>query len=239
MKNAIYTIPVHEAFDTDCECPICYMKKTLETKAIDFTMGPSYMDDSVRAETNKVGFCSQHIQMLYENQNRLGLALMLKTHMDQTIQDLEKLSKKEENLSSPSIFKKHTYKSDLISYADQLKCSCYICNSINNSIDRYIDTLFLLFKNDSEFYHKFVHSKGFCTTHYGLLYEQAPKHLKGDKLGDFIEKLNNVYLENIKRVRDDLDWFTNKFDYRYINEPWKESKDAIPRAITKVNSILS
>ena len=43
--------------------------------------------------------------------------------------------------------------------------------------------------------------------------------------------------ENFKRVSDDIDWFVKKFDYRYENEPWKNSKDALPRAITKVSGI--
>jgi hypothetical protein len=47
-----------------------------------------------------------------------------------------------------------------------------------------------------------------------------------------------VYLDNIKRVRDDLDWFIDKFDYRYVNEPWKNSRDALLRTIIKSNSII-
>ena len=239
MKVKLYTIPIHEAFDADCECPICYMRSTLETKAVDFIMGPSYMDDSIRAETDKVGFCSHHIQMLYQNQNRLGLALIMKTHMDKTIRDIEKLQKKEIPLSTPSIFKKTSGKSSIVSYTIQLECSCYICNSINHSFDRYIDTIFSLVKNDSEFNNKFNNSKGFCTNHYRLLSEEATKHLRGDIWDNFITNLNSVYINNFRRVRDDLDWFIDKFDYRYVYEPWKESKDALPRAITKVNGLLS
>ena len=37
----------------------------------------------------------------------------------------------------------------------------------------------------------------------------------------------------MKRVTDDLEWFIDKFDYRHKDEPWKNSKDALPRAITK------
>ena len=41
----------------------------------------------------------------------------------------------------------------------------------------------------------------------------------------------------MKRVKEDLDWFIDKFDYRYKNEPWKNSKDALPRMLCKVNSL--
>ena len=70
------------------------MQKTLEEHAIEYTMGPSYMEDDNRAMTDKMGFCSHHIGMLYKEKNRLGLALMLKTHTDKTIRDLKALSEK-------------------------------------------------------------------------------------------------------------------------------------------------
>ncbi len=237
LKEKLYSIPVNDAFDTDSECPLCLMKKTLEEHAIDFTMGPSYMEDEVRAETDKIGFCSHHVEKLYENQNRLGLSLMLKTHMDKIIKDLERLSGGIQ-LSSPSLFKKKTEPSGVKAYIDHLDESCYICNKINGTFNRYIDTIFTLYKNDSNFRNKFRQSKGFCTSHYGLLYEEVQRHLGGDKAKDFIKSLNAIYLNNIKRVREDLEWFIDKFDYRYVNESWKNSKDALPRSINKTNSVL-
>ena len=89
MAEQLYTIPVNDAFHADCECPLCQMQKTLEEHAIEYTMGPSYMEDDNRAMTDKMGFCSHHIGMLYKEKNRLGLALMLKTHTDKTIRDLK------------------------------------------------------------------------------------------------------------------------------------------------------
>lgn len=237
MKEKLYTIAVNDAFNEDCECPICVMRKTLETNGVEFTMGPSYMDDTVRLETDKIGFCSHHLRLLYENQNRLGLALILKTHMDKTIQNLETYSTHNRKISS-SLFKKKSETSEIKAYIDQLDQSCYICNMINNTFDRYIDTIFFMYKTDSDFREKFKQSKGFCTTHYGLLYDKAATYFTGDKLEEFYSSLNKTYLDNIKRVRDDLEWFINKFDYRYTNEPWKNAKDALPRAMVKTNHLL-
>ena len=39
MEEQLYTIPVNDAFTTDCECPICEMNRQLERNAIDYTMG--------------------------------------------------------------------------------------------------------------------------------------------------------------------------------------------------------
>jgi hypothetical protein len=237
MKEKLYTIPVNDAFLEDCECPLCLMIKTLETNAIEFTMGPSYMEDDIRAETDKAGFCNHHIRVLYENQNRLGLALILKTHMDKTIQHLESLSSNKVKTSG-SLFKRKQETSTIASYTKKLENSCYICDKINTTFERYIATIFSLYQNDDQFRSKFSNSKGFCTSHYGLLYEEAYKYLNGNLLKRFIKELNDLYFYNMKRVKDDLEWFIDKFDYRNTNEPWKNSKDALPRTITKTNSIL-
>lgn len=238
MKEQLYTIPVNDAFDTDCECPVCAMKKSLEEDAVEFTMGPSYMEDDIRMVTDKIGFCEKHVQKLYENQNRLGLALMLNTHMKKTIADLENLSK--EKVAAASIFKKKSDKPNgVVSYIHSLNKSCFVCNRIEKIYARYLATIFYCYTHDEGFRKKLTDCKGFCTTHFGALYELAPKELSGKNLQDFIEDITSVYLSNMKRVQEDLEWFTDKFDYRNEDAPWKNSKDALPRSITKTNSVLS
>lgn len=234
MKEQLYTIPVNDEFDKDCECPVCGMYRSLQDAAIDFTMGPSYMEDDIRMETNRIGFCDKHVKLLYKNQNRLGLALILLTHTEQIIKDAEKLAKS--GKPAGGLFRKKEI-SAVKEYMDELDASCYICKRMKGMFGRYLVTVFYLYEHDEAFRKKFESSKGFCNRHYAMLYEMAPKQLSGRVCEDFIAALNKVYLENLKRVRDDLEWFTDKFDYRYANEPWKNSKDALQRTIQKLNSI--
>lgn len=238
MKEKLYTIPVNEAFDTDGECPICSMRKKLETNAIEYTMGPSYMEDDVREATSRLGFCEKHLEQLYQNQNRLGLALILKTHMDKIVKDIEKHSSSGVKALSTSFFKKKTESSEVVSYLNEIEETCFVCEKIEGTFNRYIATIFHLYHTEEDFRKKFKASKGFCTSHYKRLYESAPENLNGDELNRFLKELNELYLENMKRVRDDLEWFINKFDYRYANEPWKNAKDALPRSMQKTNGIL-
>ena len=51
-----------DAFRADDECPFCFIEKNLEQHAMDFVLGSgaSYMEDDVRAETDKLGFCHEH-----------------------------------------------------------------------------------------------------------------------------------------------------------------------------------
>ena len=57
MKETIYTIPLNEAFDTDCECPVCEFMKKEEKNLIESTVGASMMEPEFREITNKKGFC--------------------------------------------------------------------------------------------------------------------------------------------------------------------------------------
>ena len=95
-----------------------------------------------------------------------------------------------------------------------------------------------LYKTDNSFKDKITSSKGFCLKHYEMLYSKALDCLNGKQLEDFISVLNTTTIANLKRVDADLDWFIDKFDYRYKDEPWKNSKDAIERTIIKVNGQL-
>lgn len=238
MKEKLYTIPVNEAFESDCECPVCAMRKKLEVNAIEFTMGPSYMEDDIREATSRLGFCEKHLEQLYKNQNRLGLALILKTHMDKIVRDVEKHSGSGIKISSPSLFKKKGETAGVVSYLKELEDNCFVCDKIDGTFERYIATIFHLYHTEEGFRRKFNASKGFCTSHYKILYAAAPEYLSSEELNSFLKDLNHLYLENMKRVRDDLEWFINKFDYRYAEEPWKNAKDALPRSMQKTNGIL-
>ncbi len=238
MKEQLYTIPVTDAFESDCECPLCKMKKDLEQNAIEYTLGPSYMEDDNRALTDEMGFCEKHIEYLYQEKNRLGLALILSTHMAKITKDLKKMS---ENTipSGKSLLRKKTDSSSLGSYVDKLHHNCFICSRINRTFDRYLDTLFHLYKKDRSFSQKITSSKGFCTYHYALLFDLAPDHLSKEETKAFISDINSVYFSNMERMQKDIEWFINKFDYRYQNEPWKNSKDALPRTILKTHSSIT
>lgn len=234
MKEQLYTIPVNEAFDRDCECPICAMRQSLERASIEYTLGPSYMEDDVRMVTDKVGFCANHCKDLYYQQNRLGLALIMKTHMDNVIKEAERLPK---SMTGGGLFKKKAG-APMVEYMKKLETSCFVCERVGQVFDRYIATIFYLYEKERDFRFKFSKAKGFCNNHYGLLFEQAPNYLSGRDLEEFGEMLNESYLSNMKRVRDDLEWFIDKFDYRNADAPWKNSRDALPRALQKTNGTM-
>lgn len=236
MKEKLYSIPVNDAFRTECECPICVMEKTLELNSVEYVMGASYMEDDVRIETDRLGFCAAHMHMVWKQNNKLGLALVLKSHMEKTTKDIKKLVESQKKKTGFSLKAKEN---PVTAYIDKLEASCFVCERTNRIFKRYMATIFHLWKEDQNFKEMYASSKGFCTKHYGELLKGAPSYLSGGVLEEFTKDTNRIYIENIERVTYDIEWFTDKFDYRYKDEPWKNSKDALPRALTKVNQITS
>ena len=50
---------------------------------------------------------------------------------------------------------------------------------------------------------------------------------------DAAEQVTKLTEENYDRIQEDISWFIKKFDYRYENESWKNSKDAVERTVNK------
>ena len=234
MAEQLFTIPVNEAFEGDSECPFCEMYHSIENSAIEFTLGPSYMEDDNREVTDRLGFCSVHVRQLYARKNRLGLALMMNTHMNRLLKDLKAAADQGPGERGGFLSKK-TGEAPVVKLIHTVESTCFVCQRITPVFDRYVDTFFYLRKKDPEFKGKVGGCKGFCLSHYGRLYEEGGKRL-GKDADALYEVLNKVFFENLERVNADTSWFIDKFDHRNADKPWNNSRDALPRAITKVNS---
>ena len=81
MEEKIYTIPVNDAFDKKEGCPFCELYKMLENNELDIILGASMMEPDIRIKTNEQGFCKKHFEKMFNMKNRLGLALMLESHL--------------------------------------------------------------------------------------------------------------------------------------------------------------
>lgn len=237
-KEKIFTIPVLDAFKEDSECPFCNMLEMLEKLKLEFVMGNSYMEDDIRIETNRLGFCQKHLAAMDVGNNRLGLALMLQTHMHFLQKSMDQLLVDYSTKNAKKLFSnKQNDSHTLTDFADQQQESCYICEKINHTFSIYTDTFFYLWKSDLDFQTTVKNCKGFCISHFSLLIEQGKKKLSSKEYLDFLDVMIPLQKVNFDRVLGDIDWFVTKFDYRYSNEPWKNSQDAIPRAIKKISSL--
>lgn len=247
MKDSIYTIPLTDAFHSGDECPFCFIHKNLQDNAINSMLGSAYMADNIREETNRLGFCADHYTLLYHHGNRLGLAMMLHTHLLELIEGLEPLLKGNNpkalsskasvlskilgSKSSPGKIDASNNISDFIYKND---ANCYICNKIDKDMDRYLDTFFFIWKRDPSFTSLVKACKGFCLPHFAALLHMAPSKLSSQTLQYFYELVIPLTSDNLNRIEEELSWFIDKFDYRNKDASWKNSKDAVPRSIEKL-----
>lgn len=241
MKETIYTIPINEAFDKDCECPVCEFLKNDELQEVEYALGASMMEPDERIMSNEFGYCQRHSALMYAKGNRLSHALILQTRIEFLSNSVDLLKKSVAKAKKPKIFKKYTKDiSELQEFKaiENTACSCVICKKMDNHLERFIKNLFVIYTKDDEFKTKFLNSKGFCIKHFYLLLQGAFDNLKADELSEFSEKLCNLQKNNLDRMYCDVEWFTKKFDYRYKDEEWKNSKDAVERGCLKISGFI-
>ena len=236
MKEHLETIPVNEAFESDCECPFCALERTVEQKAIRYTVGPgaSYMEPDVRAGTDAMGFCRAHYKKMFDYGNSLGNALIMQTYMVGLQKELETQIAGFANPNAKGLLvKKQTGTPPILEWLQQKNSTCFLCSKIEYNMARYYATFFHLTR-EAEFRAKVEKSKGFCMYHFQKLLETAPNRLPGEQIDWFYKTVLRLMQENLGRVQSDLDWFIEKFDYRNASAPWKNSKDAVSRSMQKL-----
>ncbi len=237
MNEKIFTIPVNDGFDAGGECPFCNMYHSLENDAVDYILGAAYMEDDIRMETNKLGFCQNHYKKMYAKQNRLGLALMLHTHIQKINVDLAKLTEDLKSAPKKGLFAKPAKDSNTVTpYLNNITETCYVCNKIHKDFDRYFDTFFYMWKTDADIKGRVQNSQGFCLNHFSMLIETAQNKLGGKAYDEFIDMIVPIEMQNLKRLQDEVEWFTDKFDHRHKDDPWGTAKDALPRGLIKIAS---
>ena len=246
MRYHIDTIPVWDAMKLDGECLMCALERKTELGEAERYLGASVMEPDVRVKVNDRGFCRKHHAMLFSMSNRLGHALMLESHMIENRQKLEKISAslaksaaqlKESGIADKLNGKNKAAITEILKQAkavNDMSCSCLMCETIEENMRRYLHTFFHLYQNDGDFRSRFENSKGLCLPHLGQLLEVAAEELGAKDLGRFVETVTKLERENMDRIQEDISWFIKKFDYRYENESWKNSKDAVERTVNKV-----
>ena len=225
----IYTIPVNEAFeasaaDKSCGCPFCALYNKLENDELELILGASMMEPDVRIKTNKTGFCRTHYDMMFVRKNRLGMALTLESHLDQLKKELRDGGFGGGTGSKP------------IKRIGELEGSCYVCDRISFNFEHMVETAVLLWNTDPEFSKKLDAQPYFCLPHYKKFLQYGQSKLPKKKVQEFAKQVEAIEERYLEELKDDVSWFCKKFDYRYDEEPWYNSKDSVERSIKFLRS---
>ena len=216
MAEKIYTIPVNEAFDLYSGCPHCTLYKKLEDNELDIILGAAMMEPDTRIQTNAEGFCGKHYDAMFNLKNRLGLALMIESHLSENVNKalrgglLAKISGKK---------------------IEKNQDSCYVCARIDHKLTKMLETTAILWETEREFRDKLAKQPYFCISHYSALLTTGSYTLHKKKYSDYAADCQKVMTAYSEKLLADISWFIKKFDYRFEDEPWKDSKDAVERAI--------
>lgn len=223
MSENIYTIPINEAFGYFEGCPICRLEDDLESASLEYVMGAAMMEPDVRTETNRLGFCGRHFDKMLDMKNRLGLALILESHVNTL----------GERFSHPpakkSVFgKKGRPKSDGIKEAAE---SCFICNRVTDFMDKYYSNILHLWKTDAAFRDKLKGQPFFCLTHCAGLISRAPSALGEKSYGELYESVMSIQRRQLDTLSEQLGAFAKSFDYRHSGMELGEARLAVEKTI--------
>lgn len=227
-EEKIYTIPIHDAFDEAGACPLCRLRAKREAELLEYHLGPSLMEAEVRLRTNAKGFCREHFTAMYESRkNRLGLALMLHTHLEEVHRRLDP----EHHLKyvpKKSFFsgKKGEQLGGFLSRLGETTCSCVICEGIGETMEHYLANVLWLYFHEAGFREQVLLRSEICLPHLADLLRRASELLSVREMASFTEDMAGIIEREFGSLEHDLKYFTEKFDYRNREKPWGKSKSA-------------
>ncbi len=220
MRDSILTIPISEILEPREGCPICRMRDMLEQRTVEYIMGAAMMEPDVRIETNRAGFCHTHFQQMMKQKNRLSLALMLQTHLEEV--DRQLFSRKK--LFEP----KNARKAKL----SQINESCFVCEKVDWGMERLMKTFFEM-SSHSDIKQLLSEQEYICLPHFDLLQSLAPAYLQKYELDSFNKLISSLTENYIAVLYKDVSQYCSMYDYRNTGKDadWGNSRDSIERAV--------
>lgn len=225
MRESILTIPISEVLEPREGCPICRIRNMLEQRTVEYIMGAAMMEPDVRIETNRAGFCSAHFNQMLKQKNRLSLALMLQSHLDEVHRSL---------FSRKKLFEPKNARKKKLSEINE---SCFVCEKIDWGMERLMRTFFEMYSN-AEMRQLMKEQEFICLPHYDLMQSLAPEYLSKQELDGFNSLMGELAEKYIAVLYEDVSKYCSMYDYRNTGKDadWGNSKDSIERSIEFLTS---
>ncbi len=261
MKEKLYTIELNNAVAAQDECLFCWLERKLEQEALEFVLGSSYMESDVREQTSRKGFCRHHTKMMFDYGNTLGNAWILKSRMEYVNREWKKQldGQRPQNpgqkpgggllgrfrrpggrqnpgsLQSPGgLQDRGGSDGESVAARPGFGRQCYICERMQATYGRMLDTFVYLLRSDKDFGDKVMQSNGFCLRHFPEVTAACEAGLSAGERDEWLRRLNELMGRNLERIQADIDWLIEKYDYRNKDADWKTSRDAVQRTMQKL-----
>jgi len=219
MNKDITYLHIKRALETAKECFLCTFEDELERKYVNTYLHELVMDASSRQKIiESRGFCNHHsYKMLIEaskpeSSDGHGMALVMKSVIEQLIQDIHKQSKK---IKEPAKIEREV--SQILSNDER----CPACIRIDEFILMYIkEFLEILSKDDYTFLKLFSESMGFCLPHYATVLDVALN--RSSLFSKVVKLIVNVEETNLRKIDEQLAEYIRRQDYRSKEKPDEE-----------------
>lgn len=221
MHDSLVTIPVSEVFEPREGCPLCRLRDTLEQRVVEYITGAAMMEPDIRIQTNKQGFCHHHFEQMLKQRNRLSVALMLESHLNEL--------DKQVFAGLPIIGKSGVNQGRS---AGQAADSCFVCEQVGQTMNKMLGTVCRLWDERREFRDLFSEQEALCLPHFAALV-QASARMDKKRQAAFAEAASALCHRYLTTLREDVSHFCKMYDYRNTGEEadWGNSKDSIERAV--------
>ena len=223
MREDITSIPVSEVFEPKDGCPICRMRDLLEKRVAEYITGAAMMEPDIRIETNRLGFCIDHYRLILKQRNRLGVALMLESHLAELEQQVFK--------GKPIVGKSSRKQAKS---AEERHATCFLCQQVDWAMVRMLATVCRLWENEEDFRKLFTEQPQLCLPHFTALVSAAEGGGMNKKLvPDFAKVAAELSRRTLNELHGDVAHFCKMFDYRSSSEgaDWGNSRDAVERSV--------
>ncbi len=219
MRIDLTSIPIADVFERKDGCPLCRMRDMLENRMADYITGAAMMEPDIRVQTNKQGFCHFHYGMMLTRRNRLGVALILESHLA----ELEKTA-----FSGSCSGKKAHPPAD----------NCFICSEVDKGMVHLLKTVCKLHATDRDFRLLFEEQPSLCLPHFKLLCFEAGRNMNKKQAAELRQDAASLSHRSLCALKDDITLFCRMFDYRSRSEgvDFGSAKDAIERTLAYLTS---
>ncbi|MFO7881127.1 MAG: DUF6062 family protein [Kosmotogaceae bacterium] len=194
------------ALDYD-SCPVCTVLKNYIVKYFDDLLYEAVNDiDRRKTIKNSLGFCKKHAHVMYSLGDPLGHSILYSDLI---------------NVLTEKTYQKATSGEIPLKYQ---KCPACI---FEEEQEKYLISVFLKSVEIQEFFNKYRGSFGLCFPHFKKIVEFCEDN-------NTLEKIKKTEIQIFSELRNELNEFVRKCDYRFSNEGFSSEKNSWIRAIKKL-----
>jgi hypothetical protein len=221
---------VHDAYGSPGECPLCVLLQAAEETYLQSFTHSRVMEPNVRVKTNQSGFCPGHYRRLYARENKLGLALVVHTHLAEKMPVLKDAMAA---VALPGRRGKDRVE-QAVTLLSGLRDSCFLCDLLGGDRGRYCFTILYLWDRDPEFLPVFQASRGFCLPHFSDMCIAARDTLRPERRERWLAEAAGLMTSSLERLEREVLSFTQLHRESNRGLGTDEERTALARTLQKL-----